>query len=348
MYTKAYHNLGKRKRNLGIELLRMILSIWIVIFHSCQIKNKKLKFILIDSKLHVPTFIIISFYFLYPIISKNDINKIKERLIRLFIPFFTYSLLIWLINNLLFFLFKFNRFNRKLLIKEMISQLLIGRPYHGVLWFHFNLIFFTLGIYIISRLFKKNYYNLFILQIIGIITYILQYSFLNYYFFKKYNDGIKLSIGYFSEFIPIAINGFLLSSINLIQKASSHRERNLFLCIFSFYLLFKYNIFKNVKGFNFQGINKNIDAFLLFISFSIIPIKKIRYKFFIYLLNQITKYTGGIYYLHPIVNDYLKKYIIFIKNKTIKGAFIIYIFCYFISFIGVKIWGKTILKHLFY
>lgn len=346
MNLKNFNNSVIKKRNLGLELLRMNLCFWIVIFHSCQIKNKKLKFILIESKLHVPTFIIISFYFLYPIISRNDFYKIKERLNRLFIPFLTYSLITWLINNLLFFFFRFNRFNRKLLIKEIISQLLVGRPCLGVLWFHFNLIIFTLAFYIISRLFKNNY--LFILQIIGILAYILQYSNFNYYFFIQYNNDIKYSIGFFSEFVPIAVNGFSLCSINFIQKLNLHKKRNLFLFSISFYLLFKYNIFNNVKGFNYQGINKNIGAFLLFSIFSIIPLEKIKFKFLIYIINHITKYTGGIYYLHGIVIEYFKKYIILINFGTIKGAFITYIFCYFISFIGIKLLGKTIFKHLFY
>lgn len=333
-------------KNLGIELLRTILSFWVIIFHSCTIKNKTLNKILIKLKLHVPTFIIISFYFLYSTLFNRKINKIKERLDRLYIPYLSYPLLIWMFNNLSFFLFKFNRFNRKLSLKDLTYQLLLGRPIHSVLWFHSNLIFITLLFSIFSLIFKKDY--IILLEIFGIISYTFQYSGLNYRLFKQYEEPIKLSLGYIFEIIPISVTGLYIASINFIKKLQEYKYSNLYLCLNALFLLIKYNSFNDdLKGFNYQGIIKNFSSLLLFIFFTLLPFEKIKNKKIICFIKHLTNYTGGIYYLHTIVKGYLYKKIIYINKKTFSGAIIIYIFSYIICHIGVKLLGKTKLKYLF-
>ena len=324
----------------------MILSFWVIIFHCCKIKNKKLSNFLLGLKLHVPSFLIMSFYFSFSTISNRKINKIKNRICRLCIPYFTYPLLIWTINNLLYFLFMLNRFNRKLSVNELITQLLIGRSFHDVLWFHCNLLLLTLLFTIISFIFK-NYFIL-ILECLGIISYIFQYSDFNYIFFCQYKPTIRSSIGYLFETIPISVTGILIASIELIYKLKKFRYCNLFLCLMLFYLFFNFRLFNDVKGFNFKGIIKNIRSVLIFVFFSLLPFEKIKNGNLILLIKNITKYTGGIYYLHLIVYQYLKKLIKTINEGTICGAIIIYIFAYFISFVGVKLFLKTKFKHLFF
>ena len=49
----------RQKINLeGIQILRMLLSLWIVLGHCCNIKNKILKILLKDKFFHVPIFLI--------------------------------------------------------------------------------------------------------------------------------------------------------------------------------------------------------------------------------------------------------------------------------------------------
>ena len=338
------NNKIKNNKNLGLELLRMILSFWVIAFHCCKIKNKKIRNI-IKLYLHVPTFLIISFYFLYSTISNKNIIIIKKRIYRLCIPYFIYPLLIWTINNVLYCFFKFNRFNRKLSIRDLLTQLLIGRPIHGVLWFHFHLLFITLLFTIISFIFKKQF--ILVIGVLGTISYIYQYSNFNYMFFCQYKFHIKYSLGYFFETIPISVTGIFISSIKFINKLEKNKYSNLIFCLMLFFLLFKFKLFKDVNGFNYQGIMKNIDSVLLFVFFSLLPFEKIKNKYLILFIKSITKYTGGIYYLHIIVYQYLQRLINIIKRGTIFGGIIIYISSYFISFLGIKIFLKTQFKHLF-
>ena len=76
-------NVSKINKNYGLQILRMIMSFWVVLNHIYRTKNKMLNNLIIEHRFHVPTFIIISFYFLFNNISKRDINKIYNRLERL-------------------------------------------------------------------------------------------------------------------------------------------------------------------------------------------------------------------------------------------------------------------------
>ena len=108
----------------------------------------------------------------------------------------------------------------------------------------------------------------------------------------------------------------------------------------------KFNIFINIIGFNYSGIKIHIISLLIFILFSIIPIDKI-IKDDINFINQISKFTSGIYYLHLPMISYLESYIVLIRKRRIYGTIIIYIICYLICFIGDLLLGKTKLMHLF-
>ena len=300
---------------------------------------------LIRIKLHVPCFLIISFYFFFSTISKRNIKKLKERIIRLYIPFLIYPLLIWSINNILYYLFHYNRFKRFISIYELIMQLLIGRKLLNVLWFHFGILFLTILFAIISFLFEKHY--LFVYKFLALISYVFQYSNFNYNYFTKYNPVIQFSVGMLVIIIPISVSGLLISSIDILKNLKKNRETNIIIYTISFLILFKYNLFNNLNGFNFQGIVNNIGAILLFIIFALLPFEKIQNNVLIGFIKAITNYTGGIYYLHMIVQTYLKYNIKSIKQGKIFGCLIIYVISYFLSFLGNKILGKTFLKNLF-
>ena len=144
--------------NLGIQLLKMFLCFWVVITHTYIKISNKLLYKLVRRKFHVPTFFLISFFFCSKNILERNIQKAKLRFKRLLIPYILLPLIIWIVNNLLFIFYKFNRFGKILSIKELISQYIIGRIFHGIFWYQFNLIFITLIYYIISFLFKKKTY----------------------------------------------------------------------------------------------------------------------------------------------------------------------------------------------
>lgn len=97
-------------KNLGIEILRSLLSFWVVLFHCLNSKSnkfiKRIKFKLY----HVPCFTFISFYFTANLYWNKNIPKIKSRLERLLVPFMVFPLIIYITQNCLFLYFHFSRY----------------------------------------------------------------------------------------------------------------------------------------------------------------------------------------------------------------------------------------------
>ena len=230
MELKQINKIAKKKiiskRIIGIEILRMFLCFRIILLHYYSGNNRyilKMK----SNRFQVSTFFFISFYFLYPIISQINFVKLKLRLERLLIPYIIYPIIVWIINNLMFLITKFNRFNRLLTINELKLNLIIGRGIFGigVLWFHFNLLIFTL-LFFISSFYMKGYF-LMIFQILSSVSYIIQYSRNNYNFFQQFNYNISLSVGSLIETFPIAIFAFSLASINIFKIFLKNRLKYL-------------------------------------------------------------------------------------------------------------------------
>lgn len=335
---------SKINRNLGLEFLRTILCLWIIIFHFLKQRNCILYFVK-KKKYHVPCFFIISFYFLYPTIKERNIAKMKLRLERLLIPYIAWPLIIWAINNLLFAFFQTNQFKRTATFNDLKIQLLLGRKFMGHLWYMFHLIFFNIIFFILSLLVGEERF-LFIFIIAAILSYIAQYSSLNHNYFCKYNDSISHSLGYMAETIPFIISSFLLSSLNIIEKLKKHRIQSLIIFFMSLYLFLKYKIFSDIiAGNSYKGIDKNIISIFIFIEFYLIPFDCLESTFFNKLLSSFTRFTQGIYCI-----QYSTTYImslIFHAKGTLFGCILTYIIGYLISYIGIKIVGTSKLKHLF-
>ena len=120
-----------------------------------------------------------------------------------------------------------------------------------------------------------------------------------------------------------------MASLDLIKNIEIYKYVYLVSCLIIIYFLFKYDIFTNIPGFNFQGIIKNIGAVSLFLIFILIPFENINNIIALNIIKHITNYTGGVYYLHMIINDYLKK---LLNNHTIYYPIIVYFISYFIKY----------------
>ena len=273
------HSKSKNTRNYGVEILRMIMAFLVVIEHFYIPKNITLKKIAIRLRFHVPTFLIISFYYLNHNLVNRKVDKIKERFQRLLIPYLFYPIIIYIVNYFFYFFFHFEKLRPSLY--QLIIQFIIGRLLCSVLWFQFNLILITILFFIIAFIFKSYYLPF--LQILGILSYLLQFSNINYEFFKKYSHNISYSVGYFAETLPIAVTGLYISSIDIINISRKKFFLNIISYILFFFILFKYRIFSPVKGFGKQGILYNIEAVSFFVIFSLIQFDNLNKKILIWI-----------------------------------------------------------------
>ena len=177
--------------NYGVELLRMILCFWVINFHSGGIMNKKKK--ILKTFFHVPTFMIISFYFSYKTFISKNIIKIKEKLYRLIIPFIIIPIIdLGIKNNLSYFK---SPENYKIIFYNLFLQYITGYKTYIILWFVQILLIFTIIFEIIFYYFNKN--SIFIFHLLLIISYWLQYSEINYQIFNKYKPHLR-SISHFA------------------------------------------------------------------------------------------------------------------------------------------------------
>ena len=341
---KTKYNLIISNKNLGIEILRAILCFWVLLFHCLNVKyaQKNIFFYFAKFKLyHVPCFTFIAFYFSFNIFKNLNLIKIKSRFERLLIPYLVYPIAIWIINNLIYLAFSFNRFNRIITFYELFIQLILGYQFSINLWFLLSTIIITMIFTLL--VYTLNTYFFYVLQIVGIIFIIFQYSKpLN--FFYNYPNNIKIPLNHIISQIPLSIAGITYAFSDIISNLKN-KENLLFISFIHFLLIFvffKYNIFKTMN--EYKGIEKIFLSFLLFTGFYLLPLNNFNYKIKL-AIKLITNFTQGIYCLHPIIKYYVHSFLD--KNETFSGSILIYLISYIISFLAMKIFGKTKLKYLF-
>jgi len=226
---------SKKEIYLGIEILRMILSFFIVVVHFFDKRNAKTKLLLFPFQVlpyYIPTFFIISFYFNYKTFASRNIAKIKERFLRILIPYYIWPTIFFIRYHI------FNYANGIIendKLKNLYYQYLIGDGFHGVFWFQFNLIFISLFIVIIIFLIKSK--NLLIIIIIGIIVLIFEFYRYIYNFFLNYNHPINHSVSNIPSSFIYSISGFILGYYNILNYLIKSRIKIFLIFLFSFYLI---------------------------------------------------------------------------------------------------------------
>lgn len=209
----------KKEFNIGIAILRVFLSFMVVMDHiyNRQEIKKYLRFL----HYHIPSFFVISFYFTYRTLTSFNVQKIKLRLERLLIPYFSWCTISWIIRNIYFYILK-KQYRHSL--TDYIINLINGHIFNVVLWFQNILILVTFVFLIIIYIFQ-SYYS-FTLIILGIIAYLFQYTEANYYFFNKYfSVHYRLTFGRFAEAIPLSVTGFIFASTDILNKLKKKRYR---------------------------------------------------------------------------------------------------------------------------
>ena len=230
-------------------------------------------------------------------------------------------------------------------LKDLKDQLLWGHNFVVQFWFQWNLILITLLYIFIIFLFKNNF--LLILQLLAIFSYALQYSEYNKQFYNFLALENRESLGRLAEMIPYSVTGFSLASYEILIKLQKYKFKTIFFSLIVFCFIEKYEIFSVLNGVAYSGIKLNVHSISIIFLFFSFPMEKITNIYINKLLFCISSYTAGIFYLHWTVINYLKPFIIYIKNGELFGCIIVYLVCYIICHIGTKIFKNTKFKYLF-
>ena len=128
-----------KKNYYGLSILKVFL-VFDVIKSHCLLKkpsNKFILYLLSSKKLHVPSFIIMSFYFSHNILTSLDSNKIYRRLERIIIPYLGWPLISFIMANFINFFFKEIPL---ISLKNLLYQIILGHARNISLHFCFFLI----------------------------------------------------------------------------------------------------------------------------------------------------------------------------------------------------------------
>ena len=333
----------KKSPNSGIEILKIILTFLILVYHSLSENiddNETLKIFIQIVPLYFSTFFLIFFYFIYNIFSSRNISKIKERFTRILIPYLYWPFLFSVLN----IISTDKKIKKNHIIRDLFIQIIIGRRIYFVFWFQFNLIIISLIFTIILFSFKKFHINIFLA--IFLFAYFFEYLGFSEKFFSSYNEEIKRSIGRTLKMMIFAITGFFLSSIKMLNHLKYHKIKSILLSVVSFVIIIYLKIYFSDYYF-LEGIFLILGSISLLIAFALLPLSNITNMTVVFLIKQSTSYTAGVYYLHVKVLRYFEDSIDIFKDGELRGCALNYLICYSICFIGMKLFGKTKFKYLF-
>ena len=207
----------KKNYNYGLGILKVLFALSVIrshFFNEKSTKNKILLFFIYRFKtIHVPSFFIMSFYFLHKELILINFKLFIKRLERLLIPYLGWPIIMYFLNN--YIITKLFNIKVKYTFEDLKIQLLWGYNYFRQFWFLWDLIFMTITFYILMFIFQKK--HLFFIQLFGFFGYILQYSGKNFIFYKSLGVDKNGTLGRLCEMAPFASTGFTLASLNIIN-----------------------------------------------------------------------------------------------------------------------------------
>jgi surface polysaccharide O-acyltransferase-like enzyme len=183
------------------------------------------------------------------------------------------------------------------------------------LWFIADQMVLVIFLYSIYSLFgNKKWANYFS---IGLVIFCLavEYSGLNYEINNSLPWELEWNVGRFFETLPYAIIGVLLGQVkNKFKLSRMISVLTVILGIILLCILYRINL-PNGIGFGYEGIAKVIGTVVIFFVFMLMPLQDIK------ILEEISKYTLGIYCLHLGIG-WILQYILSCCNIDLRDRYV--------------------------
>lgn len=334
-----------KEKNVGISILRIIMCFEVILVHYWFISDiNTLPVYLIPFEkirlLAVPVFFIISFMLIGNIMENIDINKIKKRMCRLFIPYVGWALIYFFILRVAYLL---GISADKPHGKDLLYQLLTGSSFalDPPLWFHADLIVLTIILFFVFFCIKNTEITITFIGLGTLFCIYLQYSGINVKFFSEYPIEFKYTFGRIAETLPFAYLGFLLYYFDIILKLKTYWYHVCFLALGSIAILYTQNIFQPLLAdYSYGGFEKIFLALMIVLIFISIPFQTLP-EYILTGIDYISKYTMGIYCIHwmmgIIINNISQMY----NYKT--NSFSLCILNFFISLLIAILLDKILI-----
>jgi peptidoglycan/LPS O-acetylase OafA/YrhL len=308
----VFKKTSKQLRNPIFDLLRIILTVFVINVHIRIITGVKSNFLEPYTWYTVPLFIILSFFF---VSSKPLIMRLK----RLFLPLIFWSIIGFIVHP--------NLINSKNIFLQMITGHVVDTP----LYYLVLLIIFTIIYWLINKLSSRI--QIFIYSSIVLIVLFLEYSHLNYNFFSPMIEVIKKSYGRFVELIKFVSVGLAFS---YLSKKINNKSIFFILSLIFLTLFFIVSYILVPPDFHFSGLKTlmgSVAIFSLIVSLSNFKFNKKTNVF----INSFGKYSFGVYLSHYLLLEVILIAFPILKSFIIINQFLFLfcfvIFCYLFCFL---------------
>lgn len=310
------------EKNVGISLLRLMCIYLVIFLHTkARLGGGKNGYELIG----VPCFMFLSFFLCNRIYYSREAKSLRRRIVRLGAP-----LVFW---NVVYYIFYVIADQTYVDWRQLFYGILFGHAteLNQPLWYLTTQLIITIIAFVIYYVTDNDFWAEKILIGIAALCIILQYSGMNLYLFGSCVGEIGYTFGFLAELMPAAVAGLILG------RTSKHTVSIIVMIAAS---VITY-LFPQISGFGYQGIHLtcvSVTMCLIMITLG----EKIRLGYFNRIINQLAKYTMGVYCLHWLVLKYLT--IFYEKNALLfskRIVFEIYVISLLFAF-GLEIIAKRV------
>lgn len=332
---KSYKKAQNKPRNLGLVVCRSVMCFLVIICHfwrnDTEVSN--LQFLYWIREYAVSVFVFMSFFLTKRIYVLLDKKRFANRVLNL-----VWCQVMWSVVYFAFYkVYDLVMKTENVSLMDLFFQIVFGHSskLNPTMWYHFDLIIISLGIYILMLYSKKHYKIVMVLIVTS--AFFAQYSRINYSFFSRFRFEISYPMGRIAELIPVALFAFcaetwIRNSERIMEKHRIALQITILLAVILIFLFFP-KIQKD--DFGYAGIDNLVVSFLVFLWFYLMQIKSVRTA---QLVSVLGNYTLGIYCMHRLVNRLLilvvkEVFAINFKTDTLVYCAVNYLCCYFICFV---------------
>ena len=206
-----------KPQNLGLCILRMLMCFEVVLchfWHSTSVPPLLIPFYILRNYA-VPVFMLMSFFLTQNCILSKKSQIYKKRLSRLILPQIGWTIIYWLIYQLISILFHTNLTNGP---SDIFWQLLTGHcpRINPAMWYQIVLITLSIIFILLFNILPENI-ALISTYVFMIAALFLQYSGINSSMFSQLRYELKYPLGRFFEMLPYATIGFSLSYYKILR-----------------------------------------------------------------------------------------------------------------------------------
>jgi hypothetical protein len=307
------------KKNIGLELLRVWLSLEVVIDHFWHQKGLTgvWAFLSCMRSLAVPCFLLMSFYLTANRYATGDGDWLKRRFGRLCVPYFVWPLVYYaliVVCSALSGAFvsstvkttEFSHYGFDLAVNgwDILRQWVFGidRRLVHQFWFHSNMIFWTAGMFLLLKHVVSARKRTAIFVGCIMLGLVMQYSGINDFVFDRFCFEFKYSLGRLFATLPYVAVALLIGFQRKRIEAASGQTKALFAVIGLFLLFFVHysHGFPRPRGLGYQGVSLLLMALGTVSFFHCLPFDRVP-SIIVNAIGWASKFCMGIYCCHLAV-----------------------------------------------